>query len=219
MTSPSHRRRFRRHRPPSGPFSPASKNYLLTNNNVGASLDWTAADTAAWLTVDANSGTLAPGASTVVTATLNANAAALGEGDYTDTVVFTNLDTTKVTPRGVALSVVLPPPTARVETPTALTANLYPDNTAVFTNGLSICNDGAVAAALDYEIVYQFTAGPGMDLSVPEGLSVEQAVSAAIERSGILDGPIKVTGKRLLGPQDDPDGTRSTRCPRRLRRA
>ncbi|NIA14118.1 MAG: S8 family serine peptidase [Nitrospiraceae bacterium] len=193
--------------PPSGPFSPPSKTYTLTNNG-GASLNWTASDTATWLSVDPNLGLLAPGASTPVTATLNANAAALGEGSYTDAVIFTNVATTKVTVHDVALSVVLPPPDARVEVPSPLAANLYPNNTVVFTNGLSVCNDEPIAAALEYEIVYQFTSGPGMDLSTPERLSVEQAINAAIERSGILDGPIKVTGKRLLGPQNHPDGTR-----------
>ena len=74
-----------------GPFSPASQTYGLTNTGTGA-LNWTAGNTAAWLTLSATSGTLNPGEGTTVTVSVNANADALAGGSYSDTVSFANLN-------------------------------------------------------------------------------------------------------------------------------
>ena len=70
-----------------GPFTPSGQSYTLTNPG-DAVLNWTAAKSAAWLNLSATSGTLAPGASTTVTATIVAPA--LDPGSYSDTVTFTN---------------------------------------------------------------------------------------------------------------------------------
>jgi len=72
-----------------GPFSPSGQVYTLTNSGPG-SLDWTAGKTAAWLTLSATDGTLAAGAATNVTVSINANANALAPGNYPATVFFTN---------------------------------------------------------------------------------------------------------------------------------
>ena len=56
----------------------------------GANLNWTATNTANWLTLSITGGTLAPGAGTNVTVSLNANANSLAAGSYSDTVSFTN---------------------------------------------------------------------------------------------------------------------------------
>ena len=72
-----------------GPFSPASQIYTLTNTGSG-SLNWTATNTANWLTVSPTNGTLAAGAGTNVTVSINANANSLAAGAYSDTVSFTN---------------------------------------------------------------------------------------------------------------------------------
>jgi phosphatidylinositol-3-phosphatase len=91
--------------PPGGPFSPVSQTYTL-NNNGGAALIWTANNSSTWLTISPTSGTLAAGASTNVTATINANANSLTEGDYADTIGFTNTESgSGNTTRSVALSV------------------------------------------------------------------------------------------------------------------
>ncbi len=75
--------------PPGGPFSPISQTYTLSN--VGqAALNWTATNSTTWLTLSATSGSLAAGASTNVTATINANANNLAPGGYSDTIGFTN---------------------------------------------------------------------------------------------------------------------------------
>jgi hypothetical protein len=76
--------------PVGGPFDENS--LILTLWNTGSnSLNWSLVNTSLWLTVAPASGTIAPGATSAITATLNANAASLPLGVYTDTVRFTNL--------------------------------------------------------------------------------------------------------------------------------
>src|SRR5579862_1890993 len=72
-----------------GPFSPISQTYTLSNAG-GSTLNWTASNSANWLTLSASSGTLGVGASTTVTVSINANANSLSAGGYSDTVSFTN---------------------------------------------------------------------------------------------------------------------------------
>ena len=66
--------------PVSGPFTPASQTYTLTNSGATTALYWTAASSPPWLTVSPAGGTLAPGASTTVTMALNAVATVSGGG-------------------------------------------------------------------------------------------------------------------------------------------
>jgi hypothetical protein len=75
--------------PPGGPFNPSSQTYTLSNIG-GVALNWTANNSSTWLTLSATSGALAPGASTNVTATINANANNLAPSSYSDTIGFTN---------------------------------------------------------------------------------------------------------------------------------
>ncbi len=75
--------------PPGGPFNPSSQTYAVSNAG-GASVNWTANNSSAWLTLSATNGTLASGASINVTASLNANANSLVAGGYFDTIGFTN---------------------------------------------------------------------------------------------------------------------------------
>jgi DNA/RNA endonuclease G (NUC1)/PKD repeat protein len=73
-----------------GPFSPSSQIYTLTNSG-GVALNWTASNTANWNTLSTTSGTLAPSAATTVTVSINGNANSLAEGNYSDTISFTNV--------------------------------------------------------------------------------------------------------------------------------
>jgi hypothetical protein len=70
-----------------GPFSPAAKTYTLTNDR-SSNLDWTASASETWITLSATSGSLAPGATTTVTASINANANLLATGSYPATITF-----------------------------------------------------------------------------------------------------------------------------------
>jgi hypothetical protein len=72
-----------------GPFSPSSLAYTLQNTG-GTAIAWAAAKTQTWTTLSAVSGSLNPGASVMVTVSINAGANALAAGTYNDTVSFTN---------------------------------------------------------------------------------------------------------------------------------
>jgi PKD domain-containing protein/BACON domain-containing protein len=95
--------------PVGGPFAPASLDYLLTNGG-DAPLDWTASATQPWLDLSAASGTLAPAASTTVTASIDpAVAATLPPGALHDAVTFQNLTNGNGgTARGADLTVLDP---------------------------------------------------------------------------------------------------------------
>ena len=88
-----------------GPFTPPSAAYTLTNSG-DAPLAWTAGKTVPWLTLSGNSGTLAPGASTTVTATIAA--ATTDPGSYTDNI-FTNTTNGHGKVQAVGLTITLPP--------------------------------------------------------------------------------------------------------------
>ena len=78
--------------PASGPFSPNSQIFVLTNS--GASLlNWSLVNTSAWLNVSSSSSTLAAGATKNVTISLAAAANNLAIGNYAATVTLTNGNT------------------------------------------------------------------------------------------------------------------------------
>jgi lysyl endopeptidase len=91
-----------------GPFTPSSAAYTV--KNVGtSSVNYQVTKTQAWVSLTNASGTLAGGATVTVTVSINATANSLGNGNYADTVTFTNTtnhqgDTT----RAVALHVGVP---------------------------------------------------------------------------------------------------------------
>ncbi|MEO5714509.1 MAG: M36 family metallopeptidase [Luteolibacter sp.] len=91
-----------------GPFAPGGKTYTLTNSG-DAPLFWTADKSSAWLGISNTNGTLAPGASITVEATVAANT--LHPGTYYDTIAFTNTTNGRGnTNSNVSLDVVLPAP-------------------------------------------------------------------------------------------------------------
>lgn len=72
-----------------GGFSPVSRTFTLGNSG-GSSLNWTAVSGVGWVEVQLGGGSLAPGQTVSVTATLNASADALAAGEYSGEVVFSN---------------------------------------------------------------------------------------------------------------------------------
>ena len=88
---------------PGGPFSPASRAYVLTNSG-SESLSWTAAPDVAWVSPASAGGELAPGASATVVFTLDTNATPLAQGVYPATLLFSNQTTGIVLERSVLLS-------------------------------------------------------------------------------------------------------------------
>jgi hypothetical protein len=102
-----------------GPFTPTSKSYTLSN--VGDdTIEWTAAITKPWVSIEPNSGTLEPHGSVdgndsqvfVVTITENANV--LPPGSYNDMITFTNVTTGYSEVRVVRLQVIPIPPEIEV---------------------------------------------------------------------------------------------------------
>ena len=94
-----------------GPFTPASKNYTLTNTGPN-SLNWTANATQPWLEVAPASGTISPGNSDTVNVMIKPEANGLPAGIYNDIVTFTNIHSGFSQMRNVQLTVdvPLPPP-------------------------------------------------------------------------------------------------------------
>jgi hypothetical protein len=92
-----------------GPFTVTSQSYTLTNSGP-AMLDWSLANSALWLNVFPEGGSLAPAGSSVpVTVELNAAASNLAVGSYTTTLWFTNLTDGVGQSRPVTLNVIAPP--------------------------------------------------------------------------------------------------------------
>ncbi len=88
-----------------GQFSPSSINYTLRNPGSDP-INWTAGKTAGWVDLSAAGGTLAGGANTTVTVSINDNALSLAAGVYNDTVTFTNTTNNDGnTTRAVALTI------------------------------------------------------------------------------------------------------------------
>ena len=119
--------------PQGGPFTPSSITFTLKNTG-GSALTWNASKTQQWLTLSSTgSGSLAPGASATVTATINATAATLAAGAYFDTVTFNNVTDGSSTTRSVILSITTPQTSniAPLATVTASTQNSSTGQTAV----------------------------------------------------------------------------------------
>jgi hypothetical protein len=72
-----------------GSFTPAAFSYTLSNTGA-STIQWTAAASAPWLALSAAEGSLAPGASSTLTVSLNGTAGGLGTGYYTGVLRFTN---------------------------------------------------------------------------------------------------------------------------------
>ncbi len=90
-----------------GPFSTTNETFSLTNVGT-APLNWSLANTSAWLDASPSGGTLTVGGTTNVTVSLNSNAYSLTSGIYTATVWFTNLNDGVVQSRQFTLAVGLP---------------------------------------------------------------------------------------------------------------
>lgn len=78
--------------PPGGPFTLNSAVFTITNSG-NSPVNWTVANNASWLNVSSSNGTVAAGAATGVTVSLNATANTLAPGTYTASLVFTDSGT------------------------------------------------------------------------------------------------------------------------------
>ena len=161
---------------PAGPFTPASAAYTLQNSGNSA-LTWSAAQTQPWVTLSLNGGSLAPGATATVTVSINANAATLAAGNYSDSVTFTNAtngsgNTTRAV--NLAVTTVQSSNIASLATVTASTQNTSTGQTAVKAV------DGVIGGYPgDYTKEWATTGqktGAWLNLSWPTSHSVTQVV-------------------------------------------
>ena len=89
---------------PGGPFTPSIAGYTLRNRGTSP-FSWTVETTQPWTTLSRTDGTLAGGAWADITVAINANAAGLPKGTYTDVVTFTDTTTGCSFSRNVTLTV------------------------------------------------------------------------------------------------------------------
>jgi subtilase family serine protease len=90
-----------------GPYTVSALALTLTNTSAGT-VNWSVSSPASWLNLSAASGSVGPGQSVSVTASLNAAAYSLPLGAYTNTVYFTNQNDATVYPRKFTLAVLSP---------------------------------------------------------------------------------------------------------------
>ena len=73
-----------------GPFSPSTQTVTLTNLS-SAPLSWTISNPSAWLSVSASNGTIAVAGQTSVTISINSTANSFSAGNYSASILFSNL--------------------------------------------------------------------------------------------------------------------------------
>lgn len=88
-----------------GPFTPVSQTVMLSNDGA-STFNWSGSSNANWLTISPGTGTLAAGASVVVTVTTQAEA--MEAGFHSSNVVFTNTTSGFNQPIGIRLYVTPP---------------------------------------------------------------------------------------------------------------
>jgi len=124
--------------PLGGPFTPATASYTLSNPG-DAALNWTAAASQPWIQLSSTSGTLAPGGSTTVAASLY-QASSLDPDSYSGSLSFANTTSGRGSVnRPVSLNVVLPSPVLQPEPP-------------VTSSNANTVSWNAVADATAYEV-------------------------------------------------------------------
>jgi YD repeat-containing protein len=139
-----------------GPFNPSTKDYVLENRG-GGPVDYTVNKAQPWITLSGTSGSIAAGASTTITVSVNSNANALTGGSYTDTVGFTNT-TNGIgnTTRNVSLTV-----SATSETITAPASPSGPNSGNTGTN--YTYSTGSSSSSLGHNVQYLFDWRDGTD--------------------------------------------------------
>jgi hypothetical protein len=165
-----------------GPCSITNQTFTLTNIG-GGTLSWGLANTSVWLNASSGGGVLTAGATANVSISLAANAGGLPTGQYTDTVLFTNLSDGTVQGRQFTLQVQPGGP----ERLRILPANLVftrPVGGAFSPASLNLVLTNVGAAALNWSLATTFpwlSALPGNGTLSPGGQAA--AVTLALNGS------------------------------------
>ena len=161
--------------PPGGPFSPMAQSYSLKNTGTGV-LNWTLANTPAWLNVTASSGQLKPaGPAATLTVSLNSAASNLLVGTYAATLWLTNLNNGVGQSRQFILQVAYAP----------VVITRQPTNQALLAGGTASFGVGATGTDLHY--YWQKNGGSLTDGSRISGSATSTLTvsSAATDDAGI----------------------------------
>ena len=159
--------------PPGGPFTSGSQSYTVSNNNSVA-ISWVAVGYPAWVSVTPDSGTLPAGTSAPVLVAFNAAATALPQGNYSGSLVLSNLTTTITQTRSMALNIFLTPvvrmaPTSitvtnhlrqMLQTPLQIGNAAWANTTLSFTLSASEVARTPLVATLQPAVIRDFTQLP-----------------------------------------------------------
>jgi hypothetical protein len=99
-----------------GMFTPGSQSFALANSGT-ASLIWTASATQPWVTLSATCGAIGASGTGALIASINGDATTLPNGNYYDTITFTDLATGVQQTRPVALLISSPAAVLRMTQP------------------------------------------------------------------------------------------------------
>jgi len=167
-----------------GPFSVTNQNFTLTNTGT-TSLNWSLANTSAWLSASSSSGTLTSGgAAAIVSIFLNAAADNLTVGSHTNTLWFTNLNDSRAQSFQFNLTVSTASTTLTWDNPagipygTALTSNQLNATASVPGSFVYSPNNGAILNTGPHTLFVTFTPTDTTDYS-SAGASVNLVVAPA----------------------------------------
>lgn len=174
--------------PAGGGFTPSSVTYTLRNNSA-ASLSWSHTHNASWCSTGVSNGTLAPGATTTVVATMNASANSLAQGLYADMVTITNTTNgSGTTSRPIMLTVTTANPVLSVSPATPFSAGgiaggtLTPSSASYTVTNTGTTNLAWTAAKTAPWLTLSSaggTLGPGLGATVTVSLNSAAAALAA----------------------------------------
>jgi hypothetical protein len=153
--------------PFAGPFSVTAQTYTLTNTTASA-VSWALSNTASWLSVTTSNGSVATGAASSLTVSVNAAASSLAEGNYSAMVFITNLNNHLAQSLTFTLSVKIANYPIAV---TGFNADVVVENAAIGGNTYNYADT--------FDPVYPFLAPPGPICFYESGLVAQDLYGGA----------------------------------------
>ncbi|MCX7049153.1 MAG: C25 family cysteine peptidase [Candidatus Sumerlaeota bacterium] len=192
--------------PRNGPFAPSP--LVIHLSNVGArALTWAAAPDAPWLSVVPTSGTLAPGTSATLEATITSAAGSLAAGTRATTITFLNCLPNTSHVRFVSLSMAPVPSLAvsPVSIQTVVASNTIVSRNLIISNFAGNGDRLEVTASPNDSALSWLQTLPAAPLLVEDGVSTQIIVmlgSSALT-PGFYSGAINLTSNDPLQPTTD----------------
>jgi hypothetical protein len=180
--------------PQGGPFSPSSKTYTLSNSGV-SSINWTASKGQNWVNLSSTNGSLAAGASTSVTVSINNNANSLSANNYVDLVTFNNTTNSNGnTTRTVNLVVTSSTPTITVGPPSLSFGNVQVGTCSSYPFTIQhVSGTGSASGTVSANPNPPFSITSGGSFSVSNGSAANVTVQFCPTSSGTFNGSATVS--------------------------